>query len=148
MPVPAHGIDYLFITHAHHDNIGRIPDLIDAGFCGEIICTHGTKSVLLLMLHDAMAFSDRSQSRVRELEKQIDELSWGFEYDQPFKLKRGITFKLSQAGHILGSCFIRFEIPEGTGKGSPKKRSMLFSIIFSGVLGCENTPILPDPDLP
>jgi hypothetical protein len=26
-------------------HIGRVPDLIDAGFCGEIICTHGTRAL-------------------------------------------------------------------------------------------------------
>jgi Cft2 family RNA processing exonuclease len=33
------------LTHSHIDHIGRVPDLIDAGFSGEIICTHGTKAL-------------------------------------------------------------------------------------------------------
>jgi metallo-beta-lactamase family protein len=31
--------------HAHIDHIGRVPDLIDAGFSGEVICTQGTKAL-------------------------------------------------------------------------------------------------------
>jgi metallo-beta-lactamase family protein len=82
-PVPPADIDYLFLTHAHIDHIGRVPDLIDAGFCGEIICTHGTKALLIPMLRDAMSFSDRSDRRIRAMEKQIDDLSWGFELYDP-----------------------------------------------------------------
>ncbi|WP_462267657.1 MBL fold metallo-hydrolase [Desulfobacter sp.] len=40
-PVPPAEIDFLFLTHTHIDHIGRVPDLIDAAFCGEIICTQG-----------------------------------------------------------------------------------------------------------
>ena len=40
-----------------------VPDLIDAGFRGEIISTHATKALLIPMLHDAMSFSDRTGKR-------------------------------------------------------------------------------------
>ena len=50
--------------------------------------------------------------------------------------RRGIRFTLGRAGHILGSCWIRFDLPGGE------------SIVFSGDLGANNTPILPDPDIP
>ena len=149
-PVRPGKIDYLFLTHAHIDHIGRVPDLIDAGFRGEIICTHATKALLIPMLHDAMSFSDRSDKEVHRLEGLIDDLSWGFELHETFSLKQGITFKLSNAGHILGSCFIRFEIPNDTSEiQNPKlKTQNRFSIVFSGDLGCSDTPILPDPDTP
>ena len=140
MPVNAADIDYLFITHAHIDHIGRIPDLIEAGFDGEIICTHATKALLLPMLDDGLSFSQRSEAEKQGLHEKIDDLTWGFEYNETFTLKKGITFKLGQAGHILGSCFIRFEFPQ-TSNG-------FYSVIFSGDLGNKNTPILPDPGIP
>jgi len=46
------------------EGAGRVPDLIDAGFRGEIICTHATKALLIPMLHDTMSFSDRSGKEV------------------------------------------------------------------------------------
>ncbi|VVS95282.1 MBL fold metallo-hydrolase [Desulfoluna spongiiphila] len=138
-PVEPADIDYLFLTHAHIDHIGRVPDLIDAGFTGEILCSHPTKALLVPMLHDAMGFSNRSKDEVRRLESVIEELSWGFEYQQSFRLNKGVRFKLGRAGHILGSCFIHFTIP---GELKPCR------ILFSGDLGCRNSPILCDPDPP
>lgn len=111
MPVKASSIDYLLITHAHIDHIGRIPELIEAGFCGEILCTHGTKALLGPMLDDGFSFSDRPEKDRQRLMKSIDDLSWGFEYNETFTLKKGNTFTFGHAGHILGSCFIRFAFP-------------------------------------
>ncbi|NTW87568.1 MAG: MBL fold metallo-hydrolase [Desulfobulbaceae bacterium] len=56
LPISPDRIDYLFLTHAHIDHIGRVPDLIDASFRGEIIFTHATNALLLPTLHDVMSF--------------------------------------------------------------------------------------------
>jgi len=134
-PIAPKDVDYLFLTHAHIDHIGRLPELIHHGFHGEIICTHPTKAMLLPMLRDALSFSDFGEDQSRRLLEKIDELSWGFEYRQVFRLKHGAEFELGHAGHILGSCFIRLTI---AGQ----------SIIFSGDLGSINTPLVCDPDPP
>ncbi len=136
-PVAPGDIDYLFLTHAHIDHIGRIPDLIDAGFSGEIICTLPTLELLIPMLEDAMGFSGRSDDAVEKMKKRLEDLAWDFEYGICFDLKNGVSFTLGNAGHILGSCFIRFE------SSDPK-----WSVVFSGDLGPKDTPILPDPDIP
>lgn len=139
-PVQPAEIGYLFLTHAHIDHIGRLPELIGNGFRGEIICSHPTKALLVPMLTDAMGFGRMEAKEIKNLSDRIDELSWGFEYQQEFKLKQGVTFKLSRAGHILGSAFIRFSFPVSGGQD--------YSVLFSGDLGNRNTPIIPDPDAP
>jgi metallo-beta-lactamase family protein len=143
-------VDYLFLTHAHIDHIGRVPELVQNGFKGEIITSHATKALLIPMLQDAMSFSNMAEYQAERILKTIDDLSWGFEYDRLFDLKSGIRFKLGRAGHILGSCFIRFEIPDESGQIQHSKSRIQnsFSVIFSGDLGASHTPILPDPDIP
>lgn len=139
-PVKPAEIDYLFLTHSHIDHIGRVPELIQKGFNGEILCSHPTKALLVPMLTDAMGFSRRNEHQINKLSKAIDDLSWGFEYGQDFKLKKGVSFKLGRAGHIMGSAFVRFSFPAGD--------RQQYTVTFSGDLGCRDTPILPDPDVP
>ena len=123
-PVSPARIDYLFLTHAHIDHIGRVPEMIQEGFKGEIICSHPTKALLYPMLADAMKFSGIPEQIVRRIEWTIDDLSWGFEFGETFDLGEGIQFKMGRAGHILGSSFIRFQ----------DQRSD-WSVLFSGDLG-------------
>lgn len=136
-PVRPEQLDYVFLTHAHIDHIGQLPDLVLAGFRGEIIASHPTKMLLIPLLKDTMQLSSLNKETVEALERQIDDLSWGFEYSEQFELKKGVFFSLGRSGHILGSCFIRFFT-----------KSPQFSIVFSGDLGLKNTPIVPDPDIP
>jgi len=136
-PVSPADIDYLFLTHAHIDHIGRVPELIRGGFRGEIITSHATKALMGPMLRDAMALTDVHEKDIKTLQGLIDDLSWGFENDREFDVKKGLRFQLGRAGHILGSCFIRFS------SGNPQ-----WSVVFSGDLGAKDTPILCDPETP
>jgi metallo-beta-lactamase family protein len=134
-PISPGDIDFLFLTHAHIDHIGRVPELIHKGFAGEIICSHPTKALLVPMLDDAMRFSRLPEATAGQIAKTIDDLSWGFEYGQPFDLEKGITFNLKRTGHILGSCSVRLE----DGKSG-------WAVVFSGDLGARDTPLLRDPE--
>jgi metallo-beta-lactamase family protein len=136
-PVKPDQLDFLFLTHAHIDHIGRLPELILNGFKGEIIVTHATKALLAPMLNDAMGFMSLNGREIAQIESSIDELSWGFEYNSSFDLGKDLTFKLLPAGHILGSCSIHLWVEDPA-----------WSVLFSGDLGAKDTPILPDPQNP
>jgi metallo-beta-lactamase family protein len=134
-PVKPAEVDFIFLTHAHIDHIGLLPALVQQGFKGEIISSHPTIALILPMLKDAMRFETMRVSEREKIVQAIEELSWGFEYGETFDLGKDVVFELGRAGHILGSCIIRFE-----------DRKDGSAIVFSGDLGNVDTPILRDPE--
>ena len=136
-PVRPEQLDFLFLTHAHIDHIGRLPELIQNGFAGEIIATHATKALLEPMLKDALSFMSLDSAQIAKIENAITDMSWGFEYNVDFDLPKGLQFKLQSTGHILGSCSVHL-----------KSQKPTWSVLFSGDLGAKNSPLLPDPQIP
>ncbi len=143
-------IDYLLVTHAHIDHIGRIPKLVRDGFQGKIVSTPETLELSRLMLPDA--FSVLRSETPKDAEPLYDEGDikrtfslWTTQpYHQPFQAGEfEVTTK--DSGHILGSCM--FEIsrlsssPLPLSKGE-NERGLRRSIVFTGDLGNSPSPLL------
>lgn len=130
-------VDFLFITHAHVDHVGRIPKLIHEGFRGKIYSTKPTKALAMPMIEDTMGILSKStehdldQIYSEENLKTAFSLWHGFEYHQKIDLAPDLEVYLLNAGHILGSAMIQFVY-----KGK--------KILFTGDLGNSPSPILPD----
>ena len=130
-------IDFLFITHAHVDHVGKIPKLIHEGFQGTIYSTQPTKSLAPLMLEDAADILGKN--RYHDLTKIYSETNiqtalnlWkGFEYNETIEITPNLKVYFLNAGHILGSAMICFVY---NGK----------KILFTGDLGNSPSPLLPD----
>ncbi len=60
-------------------------------------------------------------------------------YEDPFEPVPGVTARLIDAGHILGSAAICLDV---------KENGKAFRFWFSGDIGRPNLPIIPDPILP
>ncbi len=130
-------IDYLIITHAHADHIGRIGKLVKDGFKGKIFSTPATKDLATLMIEDALNLmhkrkDDKGTQMMYEEKDFSDALSRWFTVDYHQKeTLGGFDILFRDAGHILGSAFV-----EVVDVDSKKK------IVFSGDLGNSPTPLL------
>ncbi|MBX4195929.1 MBL fold metallo-hydrolase, partial [Candidatus Parcubacteria bacterium] len=101
-------IDYLFVTHAHIDHIGRIPELVSKGFAGNIYSTPETKEIARVMLQDLLHIANQNE---KDLEAAM-RLWQTLEYHKPENFG-AITVELYDAGHILGSAMYKFAALSG-----------------------------------
>ena len=57
----------LIITHAHIDHVGRLPELLEAGFNAPIYCTEATALLLPIVMEDALGLTRRDSDRSNQL---------------------------------------------------------------------------------
>lgn len=128
-------IEAVIITHSHLDHVGRLPKLHADGFRGTIYSTPPTKDFAELILLDSEHIlckdAERESANSFCSPEHVEALTphWQTaEYHQPFQIGPfRITF--FNAGHIMGSAFIRVEAEGKT-------------IVFSGDLGNSPAPII------
>lgn len=153
-PYDPDSIDFLFVTHAHIDHIGRVPKLVRDGFKGSIVSTPETLELSRLMLPDAFAVLRSETPEGEELlygERDIERAFSLWEtrgYHQPFQAGE-FEGMFKDSGHILGSAMVVVSHVGSTSKNllrlnlhdsSPRK------IVFTGDLGNFPTPLLNPPE--
>ncbi|NCT68651.1 MAG: MBL fold metallo-hydrolase [Rhodanobacteraceae bacterium] len=145
-------LDALVLSHAHIDHVGRVPLLVKRGFRGPIYAQAATCDLLPIMLLDAAALAEQAAERanhdnhangapevqplytvddVAAVQKRLRPLPYGVEHE----IVPGVTLRLHDAGHILGSSLVEL-------RGDAR------TLLFSGDLGMKGTPILRDPEPP
>ncbi|MEY2624488.1 MAG: MBL fold metallo-hydrolase [Gammaproteobacteria bacterium] len=148
---PAH-IDAVLLTHAHIDHCGRLPLLVKRGFRGTIYTNAACRDLLPLLLRDtadlAAREAERRARRADEDEPRFEplfdlddvertlKLVRALRYDAEYAPYPGVSMRVRDAGHILGSSSIEVSCTE---HGVTKR------IVFSGDLGQYDSPILLDP---
>ncbi len=122
-------IDYLIVTHAHLDHIGRIPLLVKEGFNKKIITTKATASIAQLMLKNSAGILETKKEKLyttADAETALQYFGTYLECDESMVLAQNIKITFKNAGHILGSISVKIEFnDEGIDK----------SAIFSGDIG-------------
>ncbi len=128
-------INFVLVTHAHLDHVGRLPKLVREGFSGKIYSTAPTRELARLLLDDALGLAKREN---KELYSQADlEKTFNLWEDVPYhKVVRidGIDVKFNEAGHILGSSLIEFWVEEK-------------HVLFTGDLGNTPSALFPPPEV-
>ncbi len=134
---PKH-VEAVFVTHPHADHTGRLPKLVDKGFHGPIYMTHPCVGLAKLVMEDAHHIMVEEAKRcgspvLYEMDDLLKtfRLVKGVTYHEQIDLAPGIKVYFHDAGHVLGSAYISIEA-EG-------KR-----VIFSGDIGNDDVPILPE----
>jgi metallo-beta-lactamase family protein len=153
-------IDFLLLTHAHLDHCGRIPLLVKRGFSGEIITTAASVELARLVMLDSAGLQEeearyqqrraRRHSGNRDVDieplyttldalNSLEYIGRRASYDLTLQIAQGIKATFLDAGHILGSASIFFELEEG---------GQYHRLLFSGDLGYSGRVILRDPAVP
>jgi metallo-beta-lactamase family protein len=154
MPFPfeAQAIDAVVLSHAHIDHCGRLPLLVKRGYRGPIYTNTACAELVPILLRDSASLAMRDAERANKYAPpgapraeplyNLDDVATTLEQigPIPYDIKRdllpGVTVRVRDAGHILGSSSIEVWV----GDGDVRRK-----LVFSGDLGQYGTPILHDP---
>lgn len=156
-PVEPGRLNAAVLTHAHIDHSGRLPLLFVNGYHGNVVATPATLALTSILLEDLsrldidwvarLSCKRRHQGQpalepiyrpedVRRMHRHVRRLRYG----QQARIATGVSLRLHDAGHIMGSASAVLTMEDGDG-GSRV-------LAFSGDVGPRNVPILRDPDPP
>jgi len=155
-PFEPNDIDAVILSHAHIDHSGNLPNLVKQGYDNPIYTTPPTADLAGIMLRDSGHIYEENTNYINKKKRKHGEpaveplykildaekvppLFSEVEYDQQFEPVSGVTARLVDAGHILGSAAVVLDINENG------KKTRLW---FSGDIGRERLPLLRDPVMP
>jgi metallo-beta-lactamase family protein len=150
LPIAAHLIDAVILTHAHIDHSGYLPLLIKNGFTGKVYCSSATKDLCSVLLPDSGYLQEEEAKFANKhgyskhkpalplYTKEEAEIALKSFYPIDFrklkKLGEETYFTLIPSGHILGASLVQFMHYET-------------DLLFTGDLGRLHDPIMYSPSI-
>jgi len=144
LPVSPKDVDAVIVTHGHIDHVGYLPKLVHDGFRGTIYATPATRSLMSIVLEDAVNLQAHLHERGMHHEHYAPppfyneaDVQRTIQLTKPIELKTPFTVApmnatYKNAAHIIGSAFVELQIEDRT-------------IVFSGDVGRYNRTLLYDP---
>ncbi|MDR3078691.1 MAG: MBL fold metallo-hydrolase [Rickettsiales bacterium] len=148
LPLEPRDIDAVILTHAHLDHSGYIPLLVKNGFKGHVYCTRASYELSKIILPDSGYLQEEdakflTKKNVTEAdgcvplytEEDAEKCLENFRvvrFGEGTQLSGDISFKIEQAGHILGAGIVSLSV------GNRR-------VVFSGDLGRTDDDLLRDP---
>ncbi len=156
LPVGAQEIDCVVLTHAHIDHSGMLPALYAGGFKGAIHATPATVELCGIMLRDSAHIQEsEAEWKNRKAERSGGKpylplysledaegalkLFSSLPYGETRRIGPGVTLRMTDAGHLLGSASAGIAAVEN---------GVSRTVVFSGDIGNTDQPILKDPQYP
>ena len=109
-PLPAPRIDYAFLTHAHLDHCGMVPQVVGHNRC-DLFCTPLTAEIAELMMFDTLKIAKAenyvqpyTEADISRTMKAVVPMTYGDEIQI-----NHIDVKMYDAGHIPGASMFAFE---------------------------------------
>ncbi len=141
-PFDPKSIDAVLLTHAHIDHSGRLPKLCREGFRGAIWATAPTidfaHELLLDSEHIIRGEAEHEGVEPFYILKDVEHVfthTKAVAYGEVTKLSEDVSFRLYEAGHILGSAIVEVFVTHA---------DRTTKIVFSGDLGNTPVPLLRD----
>jgi metallo-beta-lactamase family protein len=146
-------IDAVVLSHAHIDHSGNLPQLARRGYDRPIHCTDATADLCGAMLIDSAHIQEQDALfvskirarkhqppveplyRVPDAEKAVKQLA-PHAYENAFSPVDGVTVTFRDAGHVLGSAQVIFDVQE---------KGRKYRWLFSGDVGRGHDELLCDP---
>ena len=127
-------IDAVVVSHAHLDHSGIVPYLFKFGYTGPVYCTAPTRDVMALLQLDMIKIQ-RSRGTdpiyTSEEVRQMVLHTITLEYEEVSDITPDIRLTLYNAGHMLGSSLVHFNIGNG-----------LHNLVYTGDLKYGRTNVL------
>jgi Cft2 family RNA processing exonuclease len=133
-------IKKIFITHAHLDHIGILPEIIRYGFHGEICCTQATHELIITILTHGV--ENGCNINLLNKTKFVDiDGRHGDKHNNGFgktyiPIARDFVYGILRSSHVLGSCMFYFRWTEENYPNEfPKEDKEWKHVYFSGDIG-------------